>query len=88
MTLSRTKAINLFLALLAGVAKADLVVYCEHNENTALKRSGGFKEYSECIGDVCTCYAYELLCLVPIDEDAIERTVDNVKLESVSYEFA
>ena len=68
--------------LLFSWVQADLAVFCEHNSDENLKRSGGFKEYSECIGNVCTCYAYELLCLQRQNEDGA------ITLESVSYDFA
>ena len=54
------------LALLQGLAEADLSVQCEANFNSALKRVGGYEEYKQC-GSGCKCYAYEVLCLVRND---------------------
>ena len=78
---STLRYIWLLLTSIAGIVLADLVVYCEHNTNAALKRTGGYKEYSECSGNVCTCYAFELLCM--------ERTPAGVFiLESRNYDYA
>jgi len=65
------------LAFFAGYAKADLAVYCVNVRDPTLFRSGGFEEYKNCLGDICTCYAYELLCL--------KRAKDKFTLQSLSY---
>jgi len=71
----------MILVFLVSVASADLAVFCINNKDNALTRSGGFTEYSQCTGNICTCYAYELLCLR-------RRSSDKFSLESVSYSFA
>ena len=73
---------------LIGLASADLVVYCENNKDSNLRRTGGFTEYMQCGGDICTCYAYELLCLIRSADGADDDDKGGIYLESVSYDYA
>ena len=49
-----------------SLVRADLAVYCQHNQFSELKGIFGIERYEECDG-FCTCHAFELLCLVRED---------------------
>lgn len=49
-------------ATIGTMAFANVAIYCQHNERIEFSKYGTLKEYQQC-GDVCTCYAFELICL-------------------------
>ena len=55
------KIVPVALVLLASV-KADLAIFCQFNADLSKTRAGGIVEYEACDG-LCTCAAFELVCL-------------------------
>jgi hypothetical protein len=60
---------------------AKLSVFCQHNEIADRERYGTLQTYKGC-GDVCTCYAFELICL---ERDA---TATKFNLLSKSFDYS
>ena len=72
---------SIVASALVSLSAAKLSVYCTHNEIAGREKYGTLSTYKSC-GDVCTCYAFELLCL---ERDA---TATNFELLSKSYDYS
>ena len=64
------------------LVNADVAFYCENRLRTDLKGYGDVNFYESC-GDLCDCWAFELLCLKRSGADG-----DVITLNSESYAYA
>lgn len=75
------KNILTLAAIIGTTTFANIAIFCQHNERSELSRYGTLKEYEQC-GDVCTCYAFELICL------SRDATASKFTLLSKSFDYS